>query len=36
VKDHPDIVKRLSVTLEAWQATLPKVYDKGDAKDDDK
>jgi N-acetylgalactosamine-6-sulfatase len=36
VKDHPDIVKRLSAKLEAWQATLPKTYDKGDAKDDDK
>ncbi|MBM3892363.1 MAG: Cerebroside-sulfatase, partial [Verrucomicrobia bacterium] len=33
VKDHPDIVKRLSAKLEAWQATLPKVYDKGEAKD---
>jgi N-acetylgalactosamine-6-sulfatase len=36
VKDHPDIVKRLSAKLEAWQATLPKTYDKGAAKDDDK
>jgi len=36
VKEHPDIVKRLSAKLEAWQATLPKAYDKGDAKDDDK
>ena len=28
VKEHPDIVKRLSAKLEAWQATLPKAYDK--------
>jgi len=28
VKEHPDIVKRLSEKLEAWQATLPKEYDK--------
>lgn len=36
VKEHPDIVKRLSAKLEAWQATLPKTYDKGDANDSDK
>jgi arylsulfatase A-like enzyme len=34
VKEHPDIVKRLSAKLEAWQAALPKTYDKGE--DDDK
>jgi len=28
VKEHPDIVKRLSAKLEAWQAMLPKTYDK--------
>jgi N-acetylgalactosamine-6-sulfatase len=28
VKEHPDIVKRLSAKLEAWQATLPKANDK--------
>ena len=27
---HPEIVKRLSASLEAWQATLPKSYDKSD------
>jgi N-acetylgalactosamine-6-sulfatase len=36
VKEHPDIVKRLSAKLEAWQATLPKRYDKTDTKEDDK
>jgi N-acetylgalactosamine-6-sulfatase len=30
VKDHPDIVRRLSAKLEAWQAALPKTYDKGE------
>jgi N-acetylgalactosamine-6-sulfatase len=28
VKEHPDIVKRLSAKMQAWQATLPKVYDQ--------
>jgi N-acetylgalactosamine-6-sulfatase len=27
-KEQPDVVKRLSATLAAWQATLPKEYDK--------
>ncbi len=36
VKEHLDIVKRLSAKLETWQATLPKTYDKGDANDSDK
>jgi N-acetylgalactosamine-6-sulfatase len=30
---QPDIVKRLSAQIEAWQATLPKEYDKTDDKD---
>lgn len=30
---HPDIVKRLSAKIEAWQATLPKEYEKIDDKD---
>lgn len=33
VAQHPDIVKRLSAQIEAWQATLPKEYDKSDDKD---
>jgi N-acetylgalactosamine-6-sulfatase len=31
---HPDIVKRLSTTVEAWVATLPKEYVKTKDKDD--
>ena len=27
---HPDIVKKLSAKLGAWQATLPKSYDRSD------
>lgn len=27
---HPDIAQKLSAKLEAWQATLPKSYDKSD------
>ena len=27
---HPDIVRQLSAKLEAWQAALPKSYDKGE------
>jgi len=30
---HPDVVKRLSAKLEAWQTTLPKSYDKSDEGD---
>jgi len=30
---HPDIVQRLSAKIEAWQATLPKEYEKFDDKD---
>jgi len=33
VKEHPDIVKRLSAKMQAWQATLPKVYDKREDND---
>jgi len=36
VKEHPDIVKRLSAKLETWQGTLPTTYDKSDAGDSDK
>jgi len=25
-KDHPAVVKELRATVEAWKATLPKVY----------
>ncbi len=33
VKEHPDIVKRLSAKVEAWVTTLPKQYIKTDDKD---
>jgi arylsulfatase A-like enzyme len=32
--DHPEVVKNLSAKLEAWVATLPKAYVKGEEKDD--
>lgn len=32
--DHPDVVKKLSAKLEAWVATLPNAYVKGEEKDD--
>lgn len=31
---HPDIVKKLSAKLEAWQSTLPKEYEKGEDRED--
>jgi hypothetical protein len=31
---HPDIVKKLSATVEAWVATLPKGYIKTKDKDE--
>lgn len=34
-KEHPEVVQQLSAKLEAWQATLPKQYEKTGVKDDD-
>jgi arylsulfatase A-like enzyme len=31
---HPEVLKRLTEQLQTWTATLPRTYEKGDAKED--